>query len=121
MPIVPMRRLHSWATKVGVDFILDPTVPVPDNDTLRSKPIESAPKGGSNPAAEAARDRGKRQRGEASDDSAFNRTSDQRVAEHDDAASGVGLGGGEGGGDDGNCGGHIKSSTPRRPSASAGT
>lgn len=53
--IVPMRRLHSWATKVGVDFILDPTVPVPDNDTLRSKPIESAPKGGSNPAAEAAR------------------------------------------------------------------
>lgn len=38
--VVPMRRLHKWATKVGVDFTLDPSLPVPSDETVRSKPVE---------------------------------------------------------------------------------
>jgi S1-C subfamily serine protease len=45
--VVPMRRMQKWATKVGVDFTLDPSVLVPDEDTLKSRPIEDTPKGGS--------------------------------------------------------------------------
>lgn len=44
---VPMRRLHKWAKKVGVDFTLDPTVDVPSEATLKARPIEDNPKGGS--------------------------------------------------------------------------
>lgn len=45
--IVPARRLHAWAVKTGVDFVLNPEVGVPDESVLRSLPIESSPKGGS--------------------------------------------------------------------------
>lgn len=44
---VPMRRLHKWAKKVGVDFTLDASVNVPSDETLKSRPIEDNPKGGS--------------------------------------------------------------------------
>lgn len=44
---VPMRRLHGWAKKVGVEFTLDPSVNVPSDATLKSRPIEDNPKGGS--------------------------------------------------------------------------
>ena len=40
---VPLRRMRDWATKVGVTFAMDDTVPVPDEKTLISKPIEDAP------------------------------------------------------------------------------
>lgn len=52
--IVPFRRLENWAKKVGVDFVLDPSIPVPDETTLKSVPIENAPKGGSVPNAARA-------------------------------------------------------------------
>lgn len=51
---VPMRRLHAWAKKVGVDFTLDPAVNVPDDADLKAKPIEDAPKGGSSLARNSA-------------------------------------------------------------------
>lgn len=40
--VVPMRRLHKWATKVGVDFTLDPKLAVPSDEELKSRPIESS-------------------------------------------------------------------------------
>jgi hypothetical protein len=49
--VVPMRRLHKWAKRVGVDFTLDPSVNVPDEDTLKAPPVEDSPKGGSHRAA----------------------------------------------------------------------
>ena len=39
---VPMRRISKWADRTGVAFILDDTLPVPDDKTLRSTPIEEA-------------------------------------------------------------------------------
>lgn len=38
--IVPQRRLHAWAKKVGVDFTLDPDLTVPDENTLKKTPVE---------------------------------------------------------------------------------
>lgn len=44
---VPMRRLQKWAQKVGMDFTLDPSIDVPSDEVLKSRPIEDNPKGGS--------------------------------------------------------------------------
>ncbi len=52
--VVPIRRMHNWAKKVGVEFTLDPSLNVPSDETLKSRAIEDTPKGGSH-AAEAAR------------------------------------------------------------------
>lgn len=38
--IVPVRRMHSWAKKVGVEFAMDPTKPVPTDAVLFEKPVE---------------------------------------------------------------------------------
>lgn len=40
--VVPMRRLHKWATSVGVDFTLDPKLDVPSDEQLKSRPIENS-------------------------------------------------------------------------------
>jgi S1-C subfamily serine protease len=53
--IVPNRRLHGWAKKVGVDFTLDPSLPVPDEATLKTHPIENSPRGGSSSSATAVK------------------------------------------------------------------
>jgi S1-C subfamily serine protease len=45
--VVPMRRLHRWATKVGMDFTLDPKLLIPCDETLKAYPIEDNAKGGS--------------------------------------------------------------------------
>ena len=37
---VPMRRIQKWADRVGVKFVLDNSVPVPDEKTLHKCPIE---------------------------------------------------------------------------------
>jgi hypothetical protein len=37
---VPVRRMHGYAKKVGVDFTLDPSIKVPTNDELKKYPIE---------------------------------------------------------------------------------
>lgn len=37
---VPIRRMHQYAKKVGVEFIIDPSVKVPTNDELRKFPVE---------------------------------------------------------------------------------
>jgi hypothetical protein len=47
-----MRRLHKWAKKVGVDFTLDPAMLIPDEATLKAKPIEDTPRGGSSYSAD---------------------------------------------------------------------
>jgi hypothetical protein len=39
---VPMRRMTKWAESVGVQFIFDDSVKVPDEKTLRKTPIEDA-------------------------------------------------------------------------------
>lgn len=44
--VVPMRRIHSWAKKVGVDFTIDPSVPAPEEDVLKSRPIEDGYRNG---------------------------------------------------------------------------
>lgn len=41
--IVPIRRIRDWSKEVGVEFILDPSQPVPDEKTLKSKPVEDVP------------------------------------------------------------------------------
>ncbi len=38
--ITPVRRMKTWATKVGVEFALDPTKPVPDDKTLSLYPVD---------------------------------------------------------------------------------
>lgn len=43
---VPMRRLNKWAKKVGVDFTIDPSISIPDEDMLKKYPIEDSPKSG---------------------------------------------------------------------------
>ena len=40
--IVPLRRVRQWADKVGVMFAIDDSVPVPDEKTLHSKPVEDS-------------------------------------------------------------------------------
>ncbi len=55
--VVPMRRLHKWAKKVGVDFTLNPNLNVPCDDDLKGRPIEDNPKGGSHSPERASSDR----------------------------------------------------------------
>lgn len=38
--IVPVRRIKKWVDNIGMSFLLDPTLPVPDEDTLSLVPIE---------------------------------------------------------------------------------
>jgi hypothetical protein len=38
--IVPVRRIHEWAKKAGVEFALDDKVPVPSDAELRKMPVE---------------------------------------------------------------------------------
>jgi S1-C subfamily serine protease len=38
--VVPVRRMHDWAKKVGVDFTMNPEVGVPTDADLRKLPIE---------------------------------------------------------------------------------
>lgn len=38
--IVPTRRLHAWAKKVGVEWAVDPNVKTPDEETLAKITIE---------------------------------------------------------------------------------
>jgi len=46
--VVPVRRMRDWSKKVGVEFAMDPSLKVPDDDALKAKPIEdSAFSGGS--------------------------------------------------------------------------
>lgn len=44
--IVPQRRLVRWAKKVGVEFAVDDSVPVPSDDDLKKMPIEDSASGG---------------------------------------------------------------------------
>jgi S1-C subfamily serine protease len=37
---VPIRRIHTWAKRVGVDFILNETLPVPSDKDLVKVPVE---------------------------------------------------------------------------------
>ncbi len=37
---VPVRRIRTWAKKVGVEFALDDTLPVPTDDELHKKPVD---------------------------------------------------------------------------------
>lgn len=50
---VPIRRMHGWAKKVGVDFTMDPSVKVPTDEELRKFPVEdvSASQGRSHASA----------------------------------------------------------------------
>lgn len=44
--IVPVRQMQAWARKVGVDFTMDDSLAVPDDEKLRSRPVEdSSPDG----------------------------------------------------------------------------
>jgi hypothetical protein len=56
--IVPIRRMHNWAKKVGVDFTIDPKLEVPADETIKARPIEDNPKGGSHSAESAVVARG---------------------------------------------------------------
>jgi hypothetical protein len=38
--IVPVRRMHEWAKKQGVEFTLDTDLPIPTDDELRKLPID---------------------------------------------------------------------------------
>ncbi len=38
--IVPVRRIHKWSERVGVDWVLNSAKPVPSDDEIRSVPIE---------------------------------------------------------------------------------
>lgn len=40
--IVPVRRIHAWAKKTGVDFAMDESVPVPTEEELKKRPIDDA-------------------------------------------------------------------------------
>lgn len=40
--IVPISRMREWAKKVGVEFTIDPSLPVPDNDKLMSVPVDDS-------------------------------------------------------------------------------
>lgn len=40
--LVPVHRMRTWAKKVGIDFAMDPSVEVPDDEKLMSKPIDDA-------------------------------------------------------------------------------
>lgn len=44
--IVPVRRMHDWSKRTGVEFALDPSIGVPNDDDLKGKPIEDAAFGG---------------------------------------------------------------------------
>lgn len=37
---VPMRRIMTWAERVGVAFVLDPSLDIPTQDQMKSIPIE---------------------------------------------------------------------------------
>jgi hypothetical protein len=39
--IVPVRRMYSWAKTVGVEFAMNPEIPVPSDEELLKKGIES--------------------------------------------------------------------------------
>jgi hypothetical protein len=39
---VPVRRMHVWAKKVGVEFAMDDRLSVPSDDVLKKKPIDDA-------------------------------------------------------------------------------
>lgn len=39
---VPIRRMHKWAKKVGVEFTLTDTLPVPAEDVLRNRQIDDS-------------------------------------------------------------------------------
>jgi Trypsin-like peptidase domain len=38
--VVPSRRIKDWSSRVGVDFLTDPTKAVPSDEELKKKPIE---------------------------------------------------------------------------------
>ena len=38
--MIPVRRIDSWTKAVGIGFILDPSLPVPDANELSKIPIE---------------------------------------------------------------------------------
>lgn len=40
--VVPVRRMRSWAKEAGVEWAMDPSVPVPTEQELKSLPIEDA-------------------------------------------------------------------------------
>ena len=41
---VPLRRIRSWAERVGVQFVLDDAVAVPSESVLKSFPIDDVKK-----------------------------------------------------------------------------
>lgn len=45
--IVPVRRMHEWAAEVGVEWALDPAVPVPTMKELDAMHVEEAAPSGS--------------------------------------------------------------------------
>lgn len=49
---VPIRRIVTWADRVGVKFIIDPSVAVPTPDDLKKVPVEEV--GGESPASSSA-------------------------------------------------------------------
>lgn len=40
--MVPERRIRAWARRVGVEFAMDPKLPVPTDEQLRKLPIDDA-------------------------------------------------------------------------------
>jgi len=46
--IVPVRRMREWAKQTGVEFAMDPTLPVPDDTKLMEKGIDNDYGEGSN-------------------------------------------------------------------------
>lgn len=39
---IPIRRMREWAKKVGVEFAIDDSLPVPTNELLKKKPIDDS-------------------------------------------------------------------------------
>ena len=37
---VPVRRMHKWAKEQGVEFAMNPALPVPTDEELRKKPVD---------------------------------------------------------------------------------
>ncbi len=39
---VPIRRMLKWAKKTGVEFTIDPSLPIPSEEKLKAKPVDDS-------------------------------------------------------------------------------
>jgi hypothetical protein len=39
---VPIRRIRAWAKRVGIQFLLDPSLPVPSETEMAKSPVEES-------------------------------------------------------------------------------